>query len=580
MTSLKTRRVSLYKNSFGTKPIDTPTVADIFAWIRDGRYRPAVDRVRSAPDKDSRDELKRKAVPACTMSGRFTRRANDQLIGHSGVLRLDFDGVKNIEEERRRLERHPNALAVFKSVSGGGLSVLVHFDPIPENDEQHKQAFEKAQSLFRLPSFDEGVKDVSRLMYLTEDPDIYVNWNAHPIRMEYAREGPRIHTNGQAGASQKVIREGKRNVYLTSLGGAFRKNGLEIDEYGPALLEVNRRKCDPPLDEKEVERIAKSIAKYSAGASVKGTVPDYYTAPELLSMDLPAPTYVVDGVLPEGTSLLAGAPKVGKSLLALNIALAVSAGGRALGSVPVDQAGVLYLVLEGSRRGLKRRIETMLEGEPAPEAFKLAFRWPESADGGLTWLDNYIGDLGIRLIVIDTLKAFRGKVSGRQNIYDSDYEAVQPIAQLAEEKGVSVLLVHHTNKRKEGDVVDRVSGSTGLTGGVDNVLVLEKERGQVDAILTVTPREEEEAELALNFDPVSATWILQGNADEIAKTLEQQRVLDVLRDADGPMRAKEIAGIADLRANNVSKLLYKLRHEGLVIQPKYGHYEINPLRRL
>jgi hypothetical protein len=60
-----------------------------------------------------------------------------------------------------------------------------------------------------------------------------------------------------------------------------------------------------------------------------------YSAVELLATTFPEPRWAVPGILAEGLTFLAGAPKLGKSWLALNVSLAIASGGRALGQIPV-----------------------------------------------------------------------------------------------------------------------------------------------------------------------------------------------------------------------------------------------------
>lgn len=309
----------------------------------------------------------------------------------------------------------------------------------------------------------------------------------------------------------------------------------------------------------------------------------FFTAADLLREDIPEPEYLVDSVLPEGVSLLASPPKIGKTLLALNIAVALSTGGRALGSIPVRQGRVLFLALEGSKRGLKRRIEAMLSmGEKRPELLHICREFPKMDDGGADLIGQYLQLYrDTRLVIIDTLKRVRGRGDARRNLYDEDYDALQPINELREETGVSFLVIHHTNKREAGDdVLDLVSGSTGLTGAVDNVLVLQKQRGQADAKLTIIPREEEEAEYALRFDAAIATWILEGPADEIAKTAERQQIMSVLRSAESALSTGEIAAAVGKKTNNVSILLKRMEAEGKVLKAqKYGSWALPSTNR-
>ena len=61
------------------------------------------------------------------------------------------------------------------------------------------------------------------------------------------------------------IPSGTRNPTLASLAGTMRRRGMSRDEIFAGLLEVNKRRCDPPLAETEVRSIAESIANYAGG---------------------------------------------------------------------------------------------------------------------------------------------------------------------------------------------------------------------------------------------------------------------------------------------------------------------------
>ncbi len=59
-----------------------------------------------------------------------------------------------------------------------------------------------------------------------------------------------------------VIAEGRRNASLASLAGAMRRQGCSQAIIEKTLLETNTQQCNPPLPEKDVLRIAKSISRY------------------------------------------------------------------------------------------------------------------------------------------------------------------------------------------------------------------------------------------------------------------------------------------------------------------------------
>lgn len=79
-------------------------------------------------------------------------------------------------------------------------------------------------------------------------------------------------------------------------------------------------------------------------------------------MELPPVRWGVPGVLPEGVTLFAGKPKLGKSWLTLGLGVAIASGGVALGKVRVEQGPCLYLALEDNRRRLQKRLNKLLSG--------------------------------------------------------------------------------------------------------------------------------------------------------------------------------------------------------------------------
>lgn len=95
------------------------------------------------------------------------------------------------------------------------------------------------------------------------------------------------------------------------------------------------------------------------------------SARELWDKELPEPKWAVPGVIPAGVMILAGKPKLGKLWLAYHLAIAVAAGGVALGVHDVDRGNALYLALEDGERRLQKRLKKLIpEGEP-----------PEGLDG-------------------------------------------------------------------------------------------------------------------------------------------------------------------------------------------------------
>jgi len=143
---------------------------------------------------------------------------------------------------------------------------------------------------------------------------------------------------------------------------------------------------------------------------------------------------------------------------------------------------------------------------------------------------------------------------------------------LANQFRVSILVVHHTRKSEADDPLDEVSGSTGVTGSADAVMVLKRGRGQADGTLTLAGRDIEEQELALKFRPEEGAWELLGNAVEYAKSQERLEIINLLRE-HGPKNPKELAELVGKKYNTIKCLLLKMAKDQEV-KSVGGTYEL------
>jgi 3'-5' exonuclease len=177
-------------------------------------------------------------------------------------------------------------------------------------------------------------------------------------------------------------------------------------------------------------------------------------------------------------------------------------------------------------------------------------------------------------VIVATLEKIRPKGPGR-NVYREDYEAVEPLLTLAARYNVAVLVVHHLRKGSADDPLDEVSGSHGLTGGVDGVLVLKRERGRADAFLYVTGRDiEQERELALSWDAATAGWRIAGDAEEYRGSKERAEIVECLRSAQGPMGLKEVSDALGKDYNATKQLMWKMSNDGDLRTVGSGKYVV------
>lgn len=300
-----------------------------------------------------------------------------------------------------------------------------------------------------------------------------------------------------------------------------------------------------------------------------------YTARELKTMRLPPLQWVVADLIGIGLWLLAAPPKTGKSFMVLLLLLALATGGLAFGKIPVARTPVLYLALEDNKRRLRSRLSMMdlgLGEDTWPEEFYFVNDAP-TVEGGLAkaieeWLDEHPG---VRVVVIDTLARVRGARDRGDDMYTSDSRFMAHLQRTALDRDICILLVHHTRKQAGEDKFETISGSYGITGPVDGMLVLERVRGEADATLHITGRDVEDKKLALRFEADNGTWTVLGDARHYALSSERRAMIEHLTATPG-LTPKELADGAGLKHRSVKHLLIRMRDEALLRSDDRGRY--------
>jgi hypothetical protein len=289
--------------------------------------------------------------------------------------------------------------------------------------------------------------------------------------------------------------------------------------------------------------------------------------------DYPPPKWVVEGLLTEGLSILAGGPKLGKSMLALNLALTIAGGGRALGGRSVQPGDVLYLALEDVDRRIKSRQAKMLDALPlevrqqAAQRLDLMTRWRRQDEGGLAMIDAWLKDRPSPvLVIIDVWNRYQPNKEDR-NAYRSDADAMAALKALADHHQVAVLVVHHTRKSSvlsggdSEDFVEEVSGTLGLAGTADTTIGLLRVRGESGALLKYTGRDIDTGEIAVDFDAQTLTWKAQ---DATPPTLEARILEHLRRCGDDGATAPDVAAAIRHGTTSVRVRLNRMLADQLV----------------
>jgi len=296
-----------------------------------------------------------------------------------------------------------------------------------------------------------------------------------------------------------------------------------------------------------------------------------FTAKQLQKMRFKPIREIVKGIITEGLNMLAGRPKFGKSWLALEVGIAVATGDTCLGSIQCKKGAVLYAACEDSKRRLQSRMTKLIGANKAewPAMLTLTTKWRRLDKGGVEDLREWIdSNPDAALIILDTLASV--KPIRANSGYQEDYTALEALHQLANDKGIAILILHHQRKSEADDPLDTISGTLGLAGCVDTPIIMAgTSQGKT---LYVRGRDIEEAEHAVTFDKATCRWSIMGEAAEVHRSATRQKILKVLKAAKEDMLPSDIAVAAELKESVVRVRLGNMVRDGEVTKPGRGLY--------
>lgn len=244
--------ITIFKNIKETEAPFHREVGVVLNRIKNGAQKDLIKRIRTSKDKNERNELK-KLLPAVCFSGTFTKRTDNSLTNHSGLICLDFDDYtkrKLLLQDKDKLTKDKFVYSVFISPSGNGLKALVK---IPADVDNHKNFFNALNKHFDSEHFDKMCSNVSRVCYESYDPLIYINENSSVwdkidepeyVEVNAHRDAPSIPITDENKVVEILVKwwtkkypmnEGQRNQHTYVLAMAFNDYGINKSLAGYVL---------------------------------------------------------------------------------------------------------------------------------------------------------------------------------------------------------------------------------------------------------------------------------------------------------------------------------------------------------
>ena len=165
--------------------------------IKEGKYKEQVEAIRKliADGQETEADKLKKQLLAFTPSGTFENGRKAELLSqYSEYVILDLDDLNpvQLEEAKKIVALAPYTFAVFISPSGNGLKIIV---AVSTKAEHHKIAFQQVSDYYAQAlqvEVDQSGKDVSRLCFMSYDPDCFRNINAEKFNVNIELHEPKI----------------------------------------------------------------------------------------------------------------------------------------------------------------------------------------------------------------------------------------------------------------------------------------------------------------------------------------------------------------------------------------------------
>lgn len=295
----------------------------------------------------------------------------------------------------------------------------------------------------------------------------------------------------------------------------------------------------------------------------KHRFPNIKSINEILSLEFPPQEWLVSDLLPVGTAILAGPPKIGKSYFVLDL----------IAEILKKKHQVFYYAGEDDFRRIKTRaIQLKIDGE---NLFVHAGRVAPLFNRDATALDEIETMLDMRptikAVFIDTMQLILPRITKPRD-YETWVHDLRPWAELSNNKSVAILMVHHT--RKENNQADHnpyqsILGSQGIIASFDTVMIMSKSKDGKGATLNITGKDVADTEYRL--DKKDYGWKISGLEALASLGETQETVLEYIRSNFGPFW-KDIKKNINIDGSYLSKILKILIKKDIIHETDGRYY--------
>lgn len=422
---------------------------------------------------------------------------------------------------------------------------------------------------------------------------------------------------------------GEQEDRLTSMAGSMRRAGASADEIYAALEAMNAR-CQPPVLPKDLQRIARSIARYALpepeGEMVLDhTMPVLLQAPlpmavndypqpapgpqvwgtprqklqltdlsDMLKKTYPLPKWLIDDLIPEGLTFFVGKPKSSKTYLAyslgLSLVMAMQQGSLWLDHYPIRNPGpVVYITLEDDESESWQRILELEPGlqdlPPSRFLFHHGIDFPHLGADLVTAIEEDIIQVyRPSLIVLDPISYLYAPTKKGADQFADVKDMLLPLRWLGKQHHLTILGVDHRRKSSvdDVDIFESTYGSNAKIAVADALLMIVRDAQEITLHSKVRKAEEQTITLGLTWnDQGRATWEWKGAINGLLNTGQygdlRQKLIEALSGFQQPMGMPDMLAALNMpdskvNRNSLYQILFRAQKSGEVQKTTRGQY--------
>jgi hypothetical protein len=302
---------------------------------------------------------------------------------------------------------------------------------------------------------------------------------------------------------------------------------------------------------------------------------------QLLALDVPPPKMLVENFLPAaGACLMFGSAKSGKTLLAVQTALAVAGGRGLFDYYSILEPGPALIVEQDDPAGAGS-LKTILERSTVPVAgipFYLAPRLPFTFGPKLiAWLAEQIESRRLRLLILDSYTALRGPRHAGIDIVKAEQQDMNMLDELAKKTGCCILVIHHSSKGAAGlDWNSQAAGTFAMSAATEMQIHITR-FGELDTmaperLVRIRGRHQDGAEMVLRFrrESLDYEWIMEGGGSPLYPLFLELRTTFGAE----PFGPKELAHATGLSRRSANRHIDQLYRGDLLSRRGYGQYVV------